>query len=51
MDKSLITTLVERWKSESSILHLSIGEMVVTLEDVCALWGFTIHDILLFFIF
>jgi Plant mobile domain len=49
MDKSLITTLVERWRLETSTFHLPVGEMTVTLEDDCALWELTIHDILLFF--
>jgi Plant mobile domain len=34
LDKSLLTTLVEMWRSESSMFHLPIGEMTVILEDV-----------------
>jgi Plant mobile domain len=34
MDKSLITTLVERWRTETSTLHLPFDEMTVTLEDI-----------------
>jgi hypothetical protein len=31
-----------------SMFHLPVGEMMVTLEDVCYLWGLSIKDILLF---
>jgi hypothetical protein len=34
-DKSLITTIVERWRSETLRLHLPISEM--TLHDACLL--------------
>jgi Plant mobile domain len=48
LDKPLLTTLVERWQPEMSTFHLLVGEMTVTLEDMCCLWGLPIRDILLF---
>lgn len=30
----LLTTLAERWHSETCTFHLLMGEMTVTLEDV-----------------
>jgi Plant mobile domain len=43
LDKSLLATLVERWRSELSTFYLLVGEMTVTLEDVQP-----IRDILIF---
>jgi Plant mobile domain len=37
INKSLIIVLVERWRSKTSIFHIPVGEMIVTLEDVCSL--------------
>jgi Plant mobile domain len=34
LDKSLLTALVERWRPETSIFHLPVGEMTMTLEDM-----------------
>nr|KYP31862.1 Serine/threonine protein phosphatase 7 long form isogeny [Cajanus cajan] len=34
IDDSLITFLVERWRLETHIFHLPIGECTITLEDV-----------------
>jgi Plant mobile domain len=48
LDKSLMTTLVEKWRPETSIFHLPVGELTVTLEDVCCLWELPIRDILNF---
>ena len=31
---AMVTMLCENWHSEINTLHLSIGEMIVTLEDV-----------------
>jgi len=33
-DRDMLTTLMERWDSNSNTFHLSTGEMTVTLEDV-----------------
>jgi Plant mobile domain len=49
LDKSLLTALVERWRPETSTFHLLVGELTVTLEDVCCLWGLPIRGILYFF--
>lgn len=40
----LIARLVERWHSETHILHLQFREMMVTLQDVSTLWGLPIQD-------
>lgn len=45
LDMSLITSLVERWRPETSTFHMPFGEMTVTLEDVLALWGLPIDGI------
>ena len=33
-NSGLLTTLAERWHSETSSFHLPTGEAIVTLEDV-----------------
>ena len=38
-DVALITSLVERWRSETNTFHFTFGEMTVTLEDVYMLTG------------
>jgi Plant mobile domain len=48
LDKSLLTALVEGWRPETSTFHLSVGELMMTLEDVCCLWGLSIRSILNF---
>jgi Plant mobile domain len=45
LDKSLLIALVKRWRLEMSIFHLPVGELTVTLEDVCCLWGLPIRGI------
>ncbi|KAG9458378.1 hypothetical protein H6P81_002886 [Aristolochia fimbriata] len=39
LDKPLITSLVERWRSEMNSFHLANGEMTITLEDAVVLLG------------
>lgn len=40
---ALITTLVERWHSETCSFHLPIGEASITLEDVWLILHIPIH--------
>ncbi|KAG9441830.1 hypothetical protein H6P81_017684 [Aristolochia fimbriata] len=37
LDKPLITSLVERWRSETNTFQLAYGEMTITQEDVSVL--------------
>lgn len=34
----LLTSFVERWHKETSYIHLSFGEMTITLDDVSTLF-------------
>jgi len=34
IDNTLVAALVERWRPESYMFHLPIGECTITLEDV-----------------
>ncbi|XP_027184201.1 serine/threonine-protein phosphatase 7 long form homolog [Coffea eugenioides] len=38
-DHALITSLVERWRPETYTFYLSVGEVIVILQDVEVLWG------------
>jgi hypothetical protein len=38
-----ITTMVNRWRSETHSFHLPCGEMTVTLEDVAMILGLPIR--------
>ncbi|KAG9454359.1 hypothetical protein H6P81_007263 [Aristolochia fimbriata] len=39
LDKPLITSLVERWRTETNTFHLANGVMTISLEDVGVLLG------------
>ncbi|CAI0445035.1 unnamed protein product [Linum tenue] len=41
-DASLITTLIERWRPETSTFHILFGEITIRLEDVVTLSGLAI---------
>ncbi|KAL9665339.1 hypothetical protein QQ045_020758 [Rhodiola kirilowii] len=43
VDWSFMTTLMERWRSETHTFHLRNGEMPITLEDVGILTGLPIE--------
>jgi len=43
----LVTTLVERWRSETHSFHLPLGETTITLEDVALELGLPIDRELL----
>ena len=43
-DWPLLTALIERWRSETSTIHLKIGEMTLTLQNVMVLLGLLIND-------
>ncbi|XP_057428230.1 protein MAIN-LIKE 1-like [Lotus japonicus] len=37
IDKTMLTTFVERWQPETSSFHMPFGEMTITLDDVSSL--------------
>ena len=39
LDRSLLTALVDRWRSETHTFHLPCGEMTPMLQDVAYLLG------------
>ncbi|CAH9076878.1 unnamed protein product [Cuscuta europaea] len=43
VDHSLISTLVERWRSETHTFHLPFGEVGISLQDVSIILGFPIR--------
>ncbi|XP_041989747.1 serine/threonine-protein phosphatase 7 long form homolog [Salvia splendens] len=45
VDHALITALIERWRSETHIFHLPIGETTITLQDVQVLCGLPAHGL------
>jgi hypothetical protein len=44
MDSAALTTLVNRWRSETHMFHLSCGETRMTLQDVAMILGLPIDD-------
>lgn len=43
VDPSLVTAMVERWRTETHTFHLPIGECTITLEDVALQLGLPIN--------
>ncbi|XP_057418401.1 protein MAIN-LIKE 1-like [Lotus japonicus] len=37
VDKTMLTTFIERWQPETSSFHMPFGEMTITLDDVSSL--------------
>ena len=43
LDWGLTTSLVKRWRPEIQTFHLSVREMMITLQDVTIILGLRIH--------
>ena len=43
IDHALVTSLVDRWRPETSTFHFPTGEITITLADVSCLLGVTVE--------
>ncbi|XP_059291015.1 protein MAIN-LIKE 2-like [Lycium ferocissimum] len=41
-DRALVTAIIKRWRPETHIFHLGIGEATITLQDVEVIYGLQI---------
>ncbi|KAM3323591.1 hypothetical protein P3S67_004742 [Capsicum chacoense] len=44
IDRSLSTSLVDRWRPETNIFHFITGETTITLQDVEVLYGLSVNS-------
>jgi hypothetical protein len=42
IDKNLIYALLERWREETNLFYMSMGEMTYSLQDMSCLWALPI---------
>lgn len=41
---TMLTTLIERWRSETMTFHLPMGDITVTVEDVCRIYNYQYEE-------
>ena len=43
LNRALLTALVEKWRPETHTFHLTVGEAMITLQDVAVIMGLSIE--------